>query len=227
MKLHKFDWLDWASTLLCAWFLYYPKPYEILFTIILILPLVGLVLHGYSKPSFTSLITITTNEDGGTDYETANFILLPALILILRMLLDFEIEDYFGLLIKGLIALIILLFIVSFFYRDIAKNNKHQALSYFVLVGNVAIYCFAVVYGINCVYDNSPPKVYKVLVTNKSIYSGRRHTTYYLEVSSWSKNSDNDKISVAKSLYDQTKIGDSVKVDSKEGILKIPWHFVE
>jgi hypothetical protein len=226
MKLHNFDWLDWASILLSGWFLFYPKPYEILFTIILILPIVGLVLHGHAKPSLTSLITILKKENGETDYNTASFIVLPALILILRMFLDYEIENLFELLIKGLIALVIFLLVVSIFYKDIENDNKHQFTTYFVLIGNMAIYCFATIYGINCVYDNSKPEIYKSVVVDKSIYSGK-HTSYYLLVEPWSDNSDNNKIKVTEQKFYLTKIGDTATIERRTGLLKIPWHYID
>lgn len=226
MKLHKLDWLEWTTIFLCGWFLFYPTPYQILFTIILLLPVIGLILHGHSKPSITSLISITTTKDNGTDYDLASFITLPAYTLILRMFLDFEIESFFDLLIEGLILLIVFLIIIGFLYRDIEKENNHKTLIYFVILGNIAIYSFAAVYGINCVYDNSKPKVYQVPVVNKSIYSGR-HTAYYLSVEPWSSNSGNDKIEVSKTQYDHTMIGDTVRVDSRVGLLKIPWHYIE
>jgi hypothetical protein len=226
MKLHQFDWLEWTSILLCGWFLFYPKPYEILFTLILILPIVGLVLHGHSKPSLTSLITILKKEDGETDYDPASFIVLPALILALRMAIDYEIESYFDLLIKGLIALVIFLFVMNFFYKDLEKGNKHQFTTYFVLIGNMAIYCFAAVYGINCVYDNSKPEIYKSVVVDKSIYSGK-HTSYYLLVEPWSKNSDNNKIKVNEQKFYLTKIGDTATIERRTGSLKIPWHYID
>lgn len=226
MKLHKLDWLEWITILLCGWFLLYPTPYKVLFTIILLLPVIGLILHDNSKPSITSLISITTNKDGETAYDVVSFIALPAYILILRMFLDYEIESYFDLLIEGLILLIAFLIIIGFFYRDIEKENSHKALIYFVILGNIAIYSIGAVYGINCVYDNSKPKVYQVPVVDKSIYSGR-HKSYYLYVEPWSNKSDNDKIDVSKNKYDRTMIGDTVKVDSRVGLLKIPWHNIE
>ena len=226
MNIHKLDWLDWLTILLCFWFLFYPTPYEILFTIILFLPIVGLILHGHSKPSLTSLVSITTNEKGGTDYNVADFIVLPAFILMIRMALDFEIENFIDLLIAGLIAFVVLLLVLLLFYHDVEKDNKYKALTYFAVLGNILIYSFAAVYGINCVYDNSKPKIHKVAVVDKSIYSGK-HTSYYLQVEPWNKNIDDNKIKVPKNQYDQTKVGDTVNVDSKQGLLKIAWHYIE
>ena len=206
--------------------MFYPHPYELLFTIILLLPIIGLILHGHSKPSLASLITITSTKDKGTDYETADFIVLPAIILFLRMLLDYEIENFYALLFKGAIAFIILLIAVRLLYRNIEKENKHKTLTYFVVLTNIAIYSLAAVYGINCVYDYSKPKIYKVPILNKSIYSGK-HTTYYLEVESWNKPKDSEKISVPRNQYDEKRIGDTVNVAIEQGLLKVPWHFIE
>jgi len=226
MRIHKLDWLDTLTLVLCVWFVFYPNPYKILFTIILCLPIIGLIVHGHSKPSLTSLITITSGKDGGTDYETADFLVLPAIILSLRMLLDFEIESFLSLLIRGTIAFLILLVMLRLLYRNIEKGNKHRVLIYFVILTNVAIYSFAAVYGINCVYDKSNPKIYRLPVVNKSIYKGR-HTTYYLKVKSWRKENHSEEISVTKDQYNTTRIGDTVKLDRQQGLLEIPWHFVE
>lgn len=226
MKIHRLDWLDWLTVLLCIWFVLYPHPYGLLFTVILLLPIIGLILHGYSRPSLTSLVTITTTKDNGTDVQTADFIVLPAIILSLRMLLDFEIENFYTLLLDGTITFIILLITIKVLYRNIERESKHKALTYFVVLGNVAIYSLAAVYGINCVYDHSEPMIYKVPIVNKSVYSGK-HTTYYLEVQSWRKLKDSEKITVAKSQYNEKRIGDTVNVVVEQGLLKIPWHFIE
>jgi hypothetical protein len=225
MNIHKLDWLDSLTILLCCWFLFYPRPYELLFTIILLLPIVGLVVHGHAKPSLASLVSITSNDKNGTNYNVADFIVLPAIIILLRMLLDFEIENFVDLLIKGLIVFVVLLVIILFFYRDLAKDNTHTSLIYFAVLGNLMIYSFAVVYGINCVYDKTKPEIHRVVITDKSIYSGK-HTTYYFKIESWNNNGQ-DKISVSKDQYNRRNVGDTVSVDEKKGLLKIPWHYIE
>ena len=226
MKLHKFDWLDWLTILLCLWFFIYPSPYKILFTVILLLPIIGLILKGSSKPSLASLITITINDKGGTDYEVADFIVLPALIILLRMFLDFELDSLLELLIKGLFATAILLIFVAFSFRDIEKENNHKTLTYFVVLGNLLLYSFGVVYGINCVYDKTKPKIIKSEIVDKSIYSGKRKS-YYLQVEPLNKSTNDNKIRVPKYQYEQFGIGDSVNVVYKQGLLNLAWHYIE
>lgn len=226
MKFHKLNWLDWISFTLSFWFLFYPKPYVILFTILLLFPVIGLIIKGYSKPGIASLITLSTDKKGKTDYETSDFIVLPAIILILRMALDFEIESYFDLLIKGLTGLVLLLLLLGFLYRDLDKSHKKKALVYFIIVANLAIYSVAAVWGINCVYDFSEPRIYKSVVRDKTVYKNKG-TSYYLHVEPWSNNSDNNNLRVTEDQYESTIIGDTATIKRKEGLLNIAWHYVE
>jgi hypothetical protein len=60
ITFHKLDWLEWISLFLSGWFFIYPKPYEFLFTTLLLMPIIGLLLNGISgRPSIASLIQIT------------------------------------------------------------------------------------------------------------------------------------------------------------------------
>ena len=70
-------------------------------------------------------------------------------------------------------------------------------------------------------------KVYQAKVIDKSISRGRRHTTYYLKVEPWGSHHDAENISVASDQYVETEIGQTVSIDYKEGLLGIPWYFIE
>jgi len=49
--IHKFDFIDWLTIGLCIWLMIYPHPYELVFTAVLFLPIIGLIYHGHSKPA--------------------------------------------------------------------------------------------------------------------------------------------------------------------------------
>ena len=64
------------------WFVFYPRPYEILLSALLLLPFVGMFLNGLNKPSIASLVEIDRNAK--EDYNVADFIDLPAWLIVVR-----------------------------------------------------------------------------------------------------------------------------------------------
>jgi hypothetical protein len=100
LTFHKLDWLEKVTLALAIWFLIYPKPYTILFTILLIIPILGLVLNGLNgKPSIASLVEITKKDDGDNKYDVADFIDMAAIAIFIRVLIDYEFEDFYSLII--------------------------------------------------------------------------------------------------------------------------------
>ena len=63
---------------------------------------------------------------------------------------------------------------------------------------------------------------------DKRISNGRRNRkTYYIEVAPWGHHYDKEEISISKDHYQDLEIGDTVKIDLKEGLFNIPWFYVE
>ncbi|MGQ7852789.1 hypothetical protein ACUN24_00920 [Pedobacter sp. WC2501] len=57
LTFHKLNWLEYLTIDLSVWFLFFPKPYEILFTVLLCMPVIGLALNGLTgRPSIASLV---------------------------------------------------------------------------------------------------------------------------------------------------------------------------
>lgn len=226
VSLHQLDWLEWISIGLCIWLWFYPHPYKLVFGLVLSLPIIGLILNGLTRPNLASLVSISNQKDEDK-YDLADFIEFPGLVILIRVLIDYEFESFYSILKVGTIGFILLLLILGATHKLVDKTNPNKALIYFTVIGNIAIYSYAATYGINCVFDNSEPKVYQAKVIDKSISKGRRHTTYYLRVEPWGHHRDAENISVATSQYNETEIGQTVSIDYKEGLLNIPWYYIE
>ncbi len=208
--------------------MFYPQPYKILFTILLLIPILGIILNGINgRPSIASLVEITKENNKTKKYDVADFIDIAAWIILLRVVLDYEFENFYSLLIPGILGFCLVIILLLATHKIIEKTNKNKTWIYLSLIFNVFIYSFAGVYGINCVYDNSKPKIYELKVVDKDISRGRRFTTYNLKVEPWGHHYDTENISVSKEQYDETFVGQTVKIDLKEGLFKIPWYYVE
>jgi hypothetical protein len=228
LSFHKLDWLEYISLGLGIWFLLYPKPYEILFTILLCMPILGLLLNGINgRPSIASLVEIT-KEDGRNKYDVADFINFPAFIILIRVLLDFKFESFYSLVIPGTIAFVMMLMVLFLTHKVIEKSTKNKTWIYLSLLFNVLLYSYAGTYAANCVYDHSEPSVYQAEVIGKSIEtSGRGGKSYYVTVTPWGHRSDLEGISVSRVQYEKIQIGQTVNIDLKQGLLNIPWFYIE
>jgi len=214
---------------LSGWFLVYPKPYLFLFTALLCIPIVGLILNGLSgRPSISSLVQISVDKDGSDKYDVADFIDIASYIILLRVLLDFEFESFYSLILPGTIAFIIMIIILFITHDLIVQTTKSKTWIYLSLLFNVFIYSYAGTYGANCIYDNSTPTVYKADVVDKRISTSRKgRKTYYIKVTPWGHHFDKEEISVSNIQYNEIQIGQKVNIDLKKGLFGIPWYYIE
>lgn len=227
ITFHKLDWLEWITMGLGIWFFIYPVPYKPLFVVLMVIPILGMVLNGLKgRPSIASLVEIT-QKDGEDKYDVADFIDFAAIAILVRVLKDFEFESFYSLILPGTIGFVLVLIILMATHRLAVHTTKNKFWIYGSLFLNVFLYSYAGTYGINCVFDESAPKVYDVQVIDKRISKGRRHTAYYLKVTPWGHHHDPENVSVSRSQYDETQIGETVKLDLKEGLFDIPWYFIE
>lgn len=112
LTFHKLDWLEWLTIGLAIWFLIYPEPYDFLLCILLLIPVLGLILNGLSRPSMATLVQISEDKPGEDKYDVADFIDVAAWVILLRVLLDYEFESFYSMIIPGTIACFIVLVIL-------------------------------------------------------------------------------------------------------------------
>jgi hypothetical protein len=227
LTLHKLDWLEWITIALALWFFFYPAPYEILLAVLLAIPVIGLFLNGLHKPSMATLVEVSADKDGNDKYDVADFIDVAAWVILLRVLIDYEFESFYSMIIPGSIACVIILTILFLTHKLIAKTTRNKWWIYTSLIFNVSLYSYAGTYAANCTYDYSEPKVYETTVLDKSISRSRKHTTYYIKVAPWGHHYDNEKISVSRSQFQEINKGDNIKIDLKKGLFHIPWYYIE
>jgi hypothetical protein len=218
-------WLDWLSIALCVWLMIYPHPYKPIFTIVISLPLIGFALNRITHPSIASLIT----ESGQTGREkeiTAYYVAVPSVMIFARVLLDYSYDNTFSIIKIGTITFVLLTTLLLLAYKPVEKANTNRFWIYLIIIGNIALYSYASTFAINCLFDNSAPKVYKAKVIAKH-WSKGKSTTYYLTVPPWGDHQDEVDIPVTQSQYNETDTGRMVKINHKEGLLNIPWYYIK
>jgi hypothetical protein len=112
LKFHKLNWLEWVTVAAGIWLWFFPHPYRLAFTVVLLLPIIGLILNGISRPSIASLVSISDSKDG-KKYDLADFLEFPGIVILVRVLLDFEFESFYSILKVGTLGFILLLIVLA------------------------------------------------------------------------------------------------------------------
>jgi hypothetical protein len=224
LTLHKLDWLEWVAIILSIWFIIYPAPYRLLLAALLIIPLLGLILNGWNKPSMASLVEINTDRKGDGKYDVADFIDFPAFAIVFRVFYDYEFESYYSMLLPGIIACVIILTILFFTHKRIESSTRNRKWIYTSIIFCVSLYSFAATYAINCSFDNSEAKIYKTEVLGKRVHRGRKSTSYYVKVAPWGHHRDKEQIRIPAYDYNRLNVGDTVNIVFKKGVFNIPWY---
>lgn len=148
----------------------------------------------------------------------------PAIALFAKSLALYRIYsfDNFWLPLVGLGLVLTLILFKTGINSSMNKNLMPQII---LMVGASLFYVFGTLEEINCSYDKSPDQYYKASVLGHHISHGRS-TSYYLYLSTWGPCQEQKEINVDRSFYDNTNVGDSVKIDLKPGLLHIPWFVV-
>jgi hypothetical protein len=228
LTLHKLDWLEWIAIALSLWFLIFPYPYEILLGVLLLIPVLGIFLNGLHKPSMASLVEISADKDGNDKYDVADFIDVAAWVILIRVLVDYEFESFYSMIIPGSIACAIILTILFITHKLIKNSTRNKWWIYISLIFNVSLYSYAGTYAANCTYDYSAPVVYKTEVLDKRINRGSKgRRTYFIKVAPWGHHYDKEEIKVGSTQFAEINTGDTVSIDLKKGLFNIPWYFIE
>lgn len=226
LVLHKLNWLEYIAIGLSAWFLFYPKPYNILLIILLLMPFIGMFLNGLEKPSIASLVEI--DREAKNEYDVADFIDIPAWVILIRVLVDYETDSFLAIIIAGTVAFIAICLFLLVTHQQINDSNKDKWWIYSSIIFSFFVYSYSSVVAVNCRFDNSKPKVYETEIIDKHIHRGRRgRRTYYVRVKPWGHHYDAENISVTQSDYEMLNISQKVNIDYNEGLLGIPWYYIE
>lgn len=213
--------LNGLTSVIVVWMFFYPRPYSYLVIACICLPLIGLLTVKFWK----GLIQIDAEKDSA--YPMVVFpLVFPGIILSLRAMLDFSINDYSNI---WLPAIVISLIFVGFVIALSKKKPIKKAADYFAIVSYVVfgfIYGYGTVVSTNCVFDTSEPKMFSTTIVNKQI-NGGKYRSYDLYLSPWDKKTEIEKVSIDSDMYNQLNNGDEVSVYQFKGRFDIPWFVVD
>ena len=186
--------------------------------LILLYPVFGFLLIYFSNGS----VKLFPNKEMGTwpIYPGYFIVSLP---ILLSSTNGVNILEY-----KNMWPLVLLVFMLLFLLLLVMGLNKSvgAVITQIIIMLVVStLYSFGSVLRANWVFDNSKPQIYKTTISGYDIEYGK-HRSYYFKLSAWGPNYKITNARVSKSFYNRTKLGDTVKVKYKKGLLNIPWYWV-
>ncbi len=191
------------------------------FSVVLLLsyPLIGILIITTSK----GLIKFLTNIKRSVYNQVIVGMSLPSFTLLVRSFKDYSLNSLHNLWAPALTAgaLVFTLLYVTGINKSVG-SIKFQITAMLIVA---LLYGFGSIRQINCAFDNSELKIYTAIILNQRRTYGRS-TTFYLKLSSWGPRYEEKEVEVHRRLYENTSIGDAVKVNFKKGLLNIPWFIV-
>ncbi len=209
--------LNTVAILVSVWALFYPYPYGILLVTLLIMPALAILL----VKMFGGIIRLDTQNLSA--YPTVLYsIAVPGFILVVRAMVDYSLLEYTNTWLPSILLTILALTILLIRNKEFTFEKGRE----YITLGGMVIFFFCYSHGalifINCYFDRSTAQVIHVKVMSKWISSGK-HTSYYVQLEPWDKQTEPEEVSISSDLYDKLNEGEEAAVYLSKGFFDIPW----
>jgi|JI9StandDraft_1071089.scaffolds.fasta_scaffold165394_2 hypothetical protein len=224
-NLKKIDWVKWIIIILGAWLLIYPKPYKVLVTLLVSIPLITLIIHGImgKRPGISTLFQGLLN--GASNFSPMTHMCFATILLGFRVFMDYDSESMLVFIGVGLVATLLLSLLLLSTHKP--EGTEDDSFHFSILALLFLFYAPTAMFGANCVYDNTESQLSQVKVIEKFRPTSSIDADYYLKVSSWSVNPEPIDIEVSFDKYHNAKEGDIVDVHVGKGLFGVGWYRVE
>jgi len=210
-----------SAFVVSGWAFIWPQPYGIVVPALLLFPVLALLLVKISG----GIIHLNDNKDSA--YPTVMYcIFIPGFMLLMRALLDYNVLDYSNTWAPSILVTVFAMVVALIGNKEFAFKKAKDYLSAALIIP----FFFCASYGglilLNCYYDQSEEQAFQSVVLSKRTSSGK-HTSYYVELTPWGKQTEAEEVSIDSDLYDQFEAGDTAYVYLKKGQFDVPWFWVE
>jgi hypothetical protein len=199
-----------------AWGWFHPRPYGPAMAALAIIPAAALAVLVVGRGRYS--LEGRRNE---VRPELMTPILVPAFVLVLRVLLDLEIVDHRPLLQWAALGTLGIGALLA--ASDPALRRRVPALA--LLVALVAAYPWALLAQANALLDRSPRETFRVTVVGKHVSTGK-HTSYELRLAPWGPVEEEEDADVGRATYEAVAVGDAVCALLRGGALGVRWYVV-
>lgn len=219
-------WIHWVTFGAVLFFIWTPESVT-LFTASLLFPLVGLILYvtGPKRNPETEPVVHKGWRVGPLDYLFVAGTFMAIVTMNTYFVLDFK-----KILLPFALLVISMVTAVLYLRKPQASDAVPRKPSNFIVFGNIVVFCFGAVVGINSMYDPSSPTVVDVTIGSKAYvkrwYDDAGEGVHVVKTVLLGKQ-DSTTIEIPFALYLKVKRGDGLSIHHYKGLLRIPWYRVE
>lgn len=198
-----------------------------LFCVIASIPILGVLLTLYKGNACFNGQIIGMSDANESEQTISLHIKLTCIVLAISVYRNFNCGNYYNLFIHG--GIVFIFFYILFFlaHRKTKGELKERLFIYAELTLYVILYSYAVTFGVNCLFDSSPPERFETRVVSKSSKGGgdcppRR---YYVTVAAWENHPSKEDLPMSEKEYELADTGDYIYINVQKGLLSIPWFY--
>lgn len=188
--------------------------------ILLMYPLIGIVMAIFGK----GFVKFISNDKSRLYGNISLGFIITSIFLVLQSSDDYTLYQNDDIWVPAIFVGVVILVGIYFAGANPSIAKIKIDLIFMMLIG--LLYSYGSTREINCAFDYSQAKIYKSTVLGQREHRGRRHDSYYLTLTPWGPIQHVKEEAIDGYLYDRVKIGDTVKVNFRRGLLNIPWYVV-
>jgi len=207
------------GVIVLLWTIFFPHPYLIAIGLSALVPIAALLVMA----SLKGTIAFETKDRKTADPYLTLALAGPPLGLAWRALNDFHIFAFENIWLPAAVISILFSAVIYLYSSDVKQKPAYLLVA--------VIFGFALGYGMvieaNCLTDRSQPVSFTATVLGKRTDTSGTSTSYYIKLSAWGPRNEDQEISIQGRAYDRIQVNDEVKIKLKEGMLGIPWFFLQ
>nr|WP_199044771.1 hypothetical protein [Dyella sp. ASV24] len=200
------------------WVVLYPRPYGVALTCAAVLPWLAIALAWLNPWQ----ILLEEKKRFDTGLTLSWLLVAPATALSLRAALDVTTIDVRQLVLWSFVLFLPLWVGIATAPTVRLPFRSKQWGSLLLLLPFTAAYGGSLLALTNAMWDNSKPKIYKTIVVGKHMSQGKG-TSYYLNLATWNKEIDKNRLQISHAYYETLTIGDTVCVSLYAGRFGVRW----
>jgi hypothetical protein len=205
-----------------VWLILFPIPYKLAVISGVLIPIIAILTIKF----FKGLILVEERKYN-LKPSVSGALFVPGLALTFKTLFDFQIDDYSNVWIPVVFVAILFVGLLVIGNKEFYLKQVKTYVKMIVLMIPMLFYSYGAIILLNCCFDKSTPKVLTTTIMNRETEGEGFNTTYFLNLNTWHKGKDVEKILVKKDLYDQLQEGDEIAVYIFKGKFNIPWIVVD
>ncbi|MCG8578808.1 MAG: hypothetical protein MI866_02760 [Bacteroidales bacterium] len=215
--------LNWIALVLALALWFYPKFYELLTILNIVIPIIALGIIVKSK----GLVHVLSDDD--SPHPTLNSALsMPPLVLLIRAITDYDIFSYLNVWLPIIILTSGIMYLLIKYSEDEFKGeSKTEKLIIYPFYSiAIGIFMFALVIQLNCTFDNRPYETYESSIISKKISESKNSKTYKINIADWNGKGKKTEVRVTRNQYSKLKENDKIEIILRPGLFDIPWYHI-